>query len=571
MKLFRLLYLLLLSCAAASAQSSITVRLYSLHPEHRLRIISQSGDLKYRSCSTCLSASAKELVVQLSGHQLKIEGGPSVQLLLVDGNYRIEPDEGLRAELSGPLQLKATPDSIVVIASVPLEDYVAAALQGESAVFRHPESLKAMAVAVRTYAVHFRGRHHSEGFDMCDSTHCQALNFTGASAAVRSAVEATRGELLWYNAEPAAAYYHQDCGGTLAAGNEVWPDLQAPYLKSHTDPYCIRATPLVWRAEFSRAELDPALRGQGFALPANWTGLAITNRSSSGRALRLTFTGPGSAVPISASSLRFAIGRAFGWNRVRSDVYQIEMQGDRIIFHGRGAGHGVGLCQAGAEQMAAEGKSYRQILNFYYPGTALGVSAHDLVWQQRQSTHFQLLSTQPDQDGFILAEAETILSSVQSEVGWSLTFTSQLRVFPTLDAYRNTTGQPGWVAAFTGGQTISLQPLFVLRNKSVLQSTLRHELLHLLLESRADADTPLWFREGLTLFLSDPDRHGQPLSMSAQEIEAGLEHPTSRESLERCYAAARTRVAGLVEQNGRETVLQWLSAGLPAVATDSLH
>src|SRR6185312_10965871 len=160
MKLFRLLYLLLLSCAAASAQSSITVRLYSLHPEHRLRIISQSGDLKYRSCSTCLSASAKELVVQLSGHQLKIEGGPSVQLLLVDGNYRIEPDEGLRAELSGPLQLKATPDSIVVIASVPLEDYVAAALQGESAVFRHPESLKAMAVAVRTHAVYFRARHH---------------------------------------------------------------------------------------------------------------------------------------------------------------------------------------------------------------------------------------------------------------------------------------------------------------------------------------------------------------------------------------------------------------------------
>jgi stage II sporulation protein D len=424
-----------------------------------------------------------------------------------------------------------------------------------------------MAIAVRTYAVHFRGRHHSEGFDMCDSTHCQAVNFTGASAAVRSAVEATRGELLWYNAEPAAAYYHQDCGGTLAAGNEAWPDLLAPYLKSHTDPYCIRATPLVWRAEFSRAELDQALHGQGFALPANWTSLEITTRSTSGRALRLTFTGEGSAAAISASSLRFAIGRAFGWNRVRSDLYQIEIEGDQIIFHGRGAGHGVGLCQAGAEQMAAEGKSYRQILSFYYPGTALGVSAHDLVWQQRQSTHFQLLSTQPEQDGFILAEAETILNSVQSDVGWSLTFTPQLRVFPTLDGYRNTTGQPGWVAAFTRGHTISLQPPSVLRGKSVLQSTLRHELVHLLLESRAHADTPLWFREGLTLFLSDPDRHEAPVNMSAQEIEAGLEHPTSRESLERCYAAARSRVAGLVEQNGRETVLQWLASGLPP----SLH
>ena len=563
MKLSRIFLVLLLQCAAASGQTSVTVRLYSLHAEHRLRIISRNADLKYRSCSTCPALSAQELVVQLSGQQLKIEGGPSVQLLLVDGNYRIEPDQGLKAELAAPLQLKAAPDSILVLASVPLEDYVAAALQGESAVFHQPESLKAMAVAVRTYAVHFRGRHHAEGFDLCDSTHCQALNFTGASASVRAAVEATRGELLWYNAEPAATYYHQDCGGNLAAGNEVWPDLQAPYLKSRADPYCVRARPLVWRAEFSRTELDRALRAQGFTLPANWTGLQITSRSPSGRALRLTFTGSGTRTPISASSLRFAIGRAFGWNRVRSDLYQIEIAGDQIIFHGRGAGHGVGLCQTGAEQMAAEGKSYRQILSFYYPATTLGVSAHDLAWQQRQSTHFQLLSAQPEQDSSILAEAETALTSAQSDVGWNLTFTPQLRVFPTLDAYRNTTGQPGWVAAFTRGQTISLQPLSVLRNKSALQSTLRHELLHLLLESHARVDTPLWFREGLALFLSDPDRRDNPINMSASEIEDCLKHPASRESLERCYAAARTRVARLVDQNGRETVLQWLSVGLP--------
>lgn len=563
MKLARIFLVFLLQCAAGSAQTSINVRLYSLHPEHRLRITSRNGDLKYRSCSTCPALSAKELVVQLSGQQLKIAGGPSVQLLVVDGDYRIEPDQGLRAELSAPLQLKATPDSIVVITTVPLEDYVAAALQGESAVFHQPESLKAMAVAVRTYAVHFRGRHHAEGFDMCDSTHCQALNFTGSSAVVRAAVDATRGELLWYNAEPAATYYHQDCGGTLAAGGEVWPDLQSPYLKSHADPYCIRATPLVWRAEFLRADLDRALRAQGFTLPANWTGLQITQHSPSGRALRLTFTGSGTRTPISASSLRFAIGRTFGWNRVRSDLYEIEIAGDQIIFHGRGAGHGVGLCQAGAEQMAAEGKSYRQILSFYYPGTTPRVSAHDIAWQQRQSTHFQLLSTQPEQDSSVLAEAETALTSAQSDVGWNLTFTPQLRVFPTLDSYRNTTGQPGWVAAFTRGQTINLQPLSVLRSKSALQTTLRHELLHLLLESHARADTPLWFREGLALFLSDPNRRDNPINMSATEIEACLEHPASRESRERCYAAARTRVAQLVEQNGRETVLQWLSSGLP--------
>jgi len=465
--------------------------------------------------------------------------------------------------LSAPLQLKAAPDSIIVLASVPLEDYVAAALEGESAVFHQTESLKAMAVAIRTYAVHFRGRHHSEGFDMCDSTHCQALNFSGATAAVRAAVDATRGQMLWYQAEPAATYYHQDCGGTLAAGNEVWPDLQAPYLKSHNDPYCIRATPLVWRAEFSRVELDEALRHQGFNLPGRWERLEISRRSQSGRALKLTFTGPGGATAISASSLRFAIGRAFGWNRVRSDFYELENSGDEIIFHGRGAGHGVGFCQAGAEQMAREGSSYRQILDFYYPGAALGVSAQGLSWQQSHSNHFQLLTTQPEQDAVILTQAETLLDSLQADLGWTLAFSPQLRVYPTLDAYRNSTGQPGWIAAFTRGRTISLQPLSVLRSKSALRSTLRHELVHLLLESRARPDTPLWFREGLTLYLSDPDRRLEPVIMSAEQIEAGLEHPAGRESLEGCYAAARTRVSQLVEKNGRATVLGWLASGLP--------
>ncbi|HSM87189.1 MAG TPA: SpoIID/LytB domain-containing protein, partial [Candidatus Limnocylindrales bacterium] len=456
--------------------------------------------------------------------------------------------------------------------TVPLEDYVAAALQGESAIFHEQESLKAMAVAVRTYAVHFRARHRDEGFDLCDSTHCQALNFTAISDRVRAASQATRGQLLWYNAAPAATYYHQNCGGTLAAGREVWPDLEAPYLKRRSDPFCLRATPLVWRAEFSREQLDQALRRQGLTLPVRWTGLAITRRSESGRALKLAFLGPGNAqAAISASSLRFAIGRTFGWNRVRSDLYDLETHGDQIIFRGRGAGHGVGLCQNGAEQMAREGKTYRQILDFYYPGAALGLTAQGLAWQERRSDHFLLLSTQPEQDAAVLPRAEAILNSVQADLGWRLGFSPRLRVFPTLDAYRNSTGQPGWIAAFTSAHTISLQPLSVLRKKSALDSTLRHEFVHLLLESRARPDTPLWFREGLALFLAGPGRPQAPVRMTVQEIEAGLEHPAGRESLDRCYAAARARVAWLVKQNGRETVLGWLSGGLPAAAQPAQH
>src|SRR6185437_16466179 len=117
--------------------------------------------------------------------------------------------------------------------------------------------------------------------------------------------------------------------------------------------------------------------------------------------------------------------------------------------------------------------------------------------------------------------AETLLDSLQSDLGWTLSFSPQLRVYPTLDAYRNSTGQPGWIAAFTHGRSISLQPLSVLRSKSALQSTLRHELVHLLLESRARPDTPLWFREGVALYFAEPDRRFEPVMMSVQQMESG--------------------------------------------------
>jgi stage II sporulation protein D len=474
--------------------------------------------------------------------------------------------------MSAPLALTAQDGLLVLIARMPLEDYVAAALEGESATSTHLESLKAIAVAVRTYAARFSGRHQAEGFDFCDNTHCQNLNFTGPLQQVRIALEATRGELLWYQGAPAATYYHQNCGGTLAAGEEVWPTLRAPYLREHADPYCKQGSPLPWKAEFSRAELEKALRDQGLSVPPRWAEVAVVARGASGRALKLAFRASAqSSQVVSASSLRFAIGRSFGWNRVRSDLYEVETTDASVIFNGRGAGHGVGLCQAGAEEMAKEGQSYRQILSFYYPGTRLGATAQGVDWQTRDSDFFELKSTQMDQDTEALAVAAKTLDALQADLGWKLNVKVQLRVFPSLDLYRNVTGQPGWIAAYTRGHSISLQPLAVLKEKSILESTLRHELAHLLVESRARAGTPLWFREGLVLYLADPKANFEPVVLPEREMDADLKSPRSRESLERGYAAARTRVVQLVQQNGRSTVLEWLSAGLPGGARSSQH
>ncbi len=554
------------SLAAFSQSTDVTVRLYSLHSEYYIKLES-AGRLAWRSCEKCQSHTAEKLLIEAAGQELKIVSEQTTQVdqLLVDGSYRLEPKQGLKLAISFPLRIKADHGLLVMLATVPLEDYVAAALAGESGTFTHPESLKAMAIAVRTYAARFKPRHQKEGFDFCDNTHCQALNFKGISSQLRSAVEATRGQLLWFHGTPAATFYHQNCGGTLASGEESWPEIAAPYLHQHADPYCQRASLLPWKAQLQRRELEKALQEQGLKVPMAWSKLEIAARTPSGRVQRLAFRSQGGPAQfVSASSLRFAIGRHFGWNQVRSDLYDLETTEETVVFSGRGAGHGVGLCQAGAEQMAKEGMNFRQILEFYYPGTTIGLTATGLQWEKGQSEHFELLTAgqEPGQEE-VLSLAEGLLASLESELGWKLDSKTQLKFYPTLDAYRNATGQPGWIAAFTRGAVINLQPLATLKSKSLLESTMRHEFAHRLVESRAYPGAPLWFREGLVLYLADSRKNVPPVAMTEKAIEAGLQHPSDWQSLEKSYAAARTKVAQMIQRSGRGAVLEWLTHGLP--------
>jgi stage II sporulation protein D len=273
---------------------------------------------------------------------------------------------------------------------------------------------------------------------------------------------------------------------------------------------------------------------------------------------------------VSASTLRFSVGRSLGWNKIRSDLYEVRSADDHVLFSGRGSGHGVGLCQGGAQEMGRQGKTYREILSFYYPGTQLvqrSDSADAGIWQMRTSERLELLSTNPDADSTVLPIADRILRENKNSIGWQLQFRVRLQVFSSLDRYRDTTGEPGWIAASTRGHVIRMQPLDDLRRKGVLESTLRHEFYHLLVDAQACADTPLWFREGLVLFLSDPnEQRNAPASLTMQRAETILRQQSNRVELEQAYAAAQVRVAALIHQYGKQTVLGWLRSGVPADA-----
>src|SRR5260370_6177839 len=153
-----------------------------------------------------------------------------------------------------------------------------------------------MAVAARTYAVRSQGRHQSEGYDCCDTTHCQDLRIGAVTGRLRQAAGSTEGELLWFAGSPASTFYGKDCGGVTEAAALVWPDLKAPYLKGHDDPHYRTSG---WTSAILKQELHNALTASGIRVPRRLDSLRIVERTPSGRVARLQAGGP----PLAADSL----------------------------------------------------------------------------------------------------------------------------------------------------------------------------------------------------------------------------------------------------------------------------
>ncbi len=544
----------------AVCAQDVRVRLYTARPPDTLSVRAVDGEVRWRLCPGCAEKRGLEFAVTAGDEN----GGAD---FFVTGHYELRPSSGPLFSGSYPAHIERRAGHVLVTVTMPLEEYVAAVLMAESGDFENVESQRAMAVVARTYAMRFLGQHAQEGFDFCDTTHCQVFGWKGANAAVRAAVNATRGEVLRFEGKLAQTFYHQNCGGTTAAAKEAWPAVTEAYLTSHEDRYCEARGVLKWESAIRVADLDRALRAAGLTMPAGWREIEVVSRSESGRAQRLKLSGgAGRNAPLSASTFRFAVDRELGWNKIRSDLYDVRNAGEQIVFSGRGSGHGVGMCQAGAEEMARQGKSYREILSFYYPGTQLGTSGttESAKWQKRSNERVELLSTQPEIDAPILPTAQRILKEDEEAIGWKASAGVRLQVFATLDSYRDTTGQPGWVAASTRGKTIRLQPIAELQKRAIVESTLRHEVFHVLVEEKAKAATPLWFREGIVLFLSNPNAAGTTaVGMTDEQIEAVLRRPQNRDEVQKAYVAAQSRVTALVQEHGKEIVLGWLSSGIP--------
>jgi stage II sporulation protein D len=253
---------------------------------------------------------------------------------------------------------------------VPMETYVAAVISREAPPLFHPEALKAQAVATRTYAVCAARKPRDPGFDVLGSVEDQVFEGVDDVAAVfRDAAWETRGLVLLYRGEPARTVFHSTCGGRTESAANAWGK-DVPYLQSLVCEDCSRSPAYRWEYRLTGTEGRRVARAMGIP-GGEGLRISVAAVSSTGRAARIRVTSSGVTRETQAAVFRKAVGYA----RMRSLWATIDPSGDGWILSGRGYGHGVGMCQFGANGMARAGREFREILARYYPGTELAREA----------------------------------------------------------------------------------------------------------------------------------------------------------------------------------------------------
>ncbi len=476
---------------------------------------------------------------------------------------------GETVTLHDPVAITAHAGVLIIIVTLPVENYVERVVASESGPGDCTESLKALAIVVRSFALH--EAHGHADYDLCDSTHCQLLHWSGNGdrrAAAHAATLATAGETLWFHGQRALAYFGKDCGGRTASPDEIWPHAKPlPYLLSQPDPFCTRQGAREWASQITRSDLTAALAAHGLAQPG-WQNLTVARRGPSGRAVTLQLD----RTEISAEDFQLAVGESLGWNKVPSTWFEVSRQGDTFSFHGRGWGHGVGLCQKGAAAMAAQGRATREILAQYFPGAEATDETTGRDWQSFAGDGFVLESLDAG-DAAFLPELNRARTEASERSGLHAATPFTVRAFASTPDFRQATLAPGWVAAFTEGNWIGAQPLRTLATRQLLADTMRHEFLHALVEREAGPKAPLWLREGLVEAWGDSASAMPPSvkpKLTIDEINAALTHPASEDESEAAHRAAAWYATQLLSRYDRAQVLNWLRSDVPAGIASTL-
>jgi stage II sporulation protein D len=266
----------------------------------------------------------------------------------------------------GAMELFPSDNGILVVNDLPLEDYLTGLINCEISSQWPMEAIKAQAVVARTYAVFQKESHRNSLYDLESTVLDQVYNGCEIedSRAARG-VRETIGEVLTNNNSVIQAFYHSNCGGHTESSENVW-GFPFPYLQGVDCSYCLGSQSARWEQTLPLSRIETLLNSAGF----NATGLKDIRsgrKNRSGRLVELTLEAAKGRLTISAVNFR----KAIGYTIIKSTNFEVRVAGGNALFNGIGYGHGVGLCQWGAKQRAADGFDYREILSYYYPGTRI--------------------------------------------------------------------------------------------------------------------------------------------------------------------------------------------------------
>lgn len=294
-------------------------------------------------------------------------------------------------EFAGSLEIRNNPDwTQTAINTIDLEEYLCSVISSEMNANSPMELLKAHAVISRSWAIRAMEHPNHEGFDVCADDHCQ--RYEGLKRMNERAVEAVRattGQVLLFGDEICDCRYYKCCGGKTEVWRTCWEDIDVPYIQYVRCDYCKDPSPKIlrlvlndydqetkdfrdWQVTYSDKELSDIIRTKSGIDFGEIIDLIPMKRGASGRIYELKIVGTKRTEIIGKElKIRLWLSRTC----LYSSWFDISHANGVWTLTGHGWGHGAGLCQIGAAVMASEGKTYEEILSYYYAGSRLSTSA----------------------------------------------------------------------------------------------------------------------------------------------------------------------------------------------------
>ncbi|RME54497.1 MAG: SpoIID/LytB domain-containing protein [Deltaproteobacteria bacterium] len=337
-----------------------------LEEDARRIVVSAPGGvaIRHRGSRKIVATSLEPLVIRAHGGKISLTGIETARTLILTPLRGFLSLDG--RPYRGAFRIDRSDGGLRVINIVSLEDYLKGVVPEEIPATWNLEALKAQAVAARTYALYEMERRKHYAYHVRDTVDSQVYGgYAEEQRMTNRAVEETRGEILSYGGKPIIAYFHANSGGMTASARYVWGK-EFPYLQAKRDPYS-EGTPVShWEVVYQEPQLRHELQGAGYTL-GRIEGITLRRRSPSGRYRTVEIHHTLGTLRLTSVEFR----RALGAQRFKSNYFRVYRKGNLFVFSGKGFGHGVGMSQWGAGRMARLGKSYREILHFYYEGATL--------------------------------------------------------------------------------------------------------------------------------------------------------------------------------------------------------